>query len=136
MKQVSVIGLFLLLLLIVIQSTVCVDFVTNAGEEVTPSTKLVPFTGDSFHINSFTKHPDLACDFSGYAIWANPVSSSSQIFVHVKQVPPIWGRILIIKQSITTSGFFFAAMVIHLFFIFYQNSRTGSGIDSWVIAYH
>lgn len=129
MKQVSVNRLILVLILL--PGFVCVDCLNAAGEIITPVVRQVSLNGDSLKIEGFTKDFNSTHDFSGgYAIRVNPVSSSGPNFIHVKQIPPVWGRILITKQPITIAGFFFPAMVILLFFIFYQNSRTGSESDT------
>jgi hypothetical protein len=43
--------------------------------------------------------------------------------------PPVWEQIDGAKPIRVIAGFFFAIMVISLFFMFYRNSRNGSGVD-------
>lgn len=88
--------------------------------------------GDLAKVESMTAQANPE-DFSGYAFRSNLVSISGQSFFGTKQIPPVWGRVSITKQLAATSGFFYAAMVILLFFIFYQKARTGSGSEGdWV----
>ncbi len=69
-------------------------------------------------------NPDLA-------IRANLIpSSSNNGFINPRQdPPPVWERILETKLAGFMLGFFFAIMVISLFFIFYRSSRNSSGND-------
>lgn len=50
-------------------------------------------------------------------------------YVSLRQITPFWGRTSLVKPNVMIMSFFFAIMVISLFFIFYQNSRTGSESD-------
>jgi hypothetical protein len=58
------------------------------------------------------------------------IPSSNNGFIDPRQdPPPVWERVLLTKQTGIMAGFFFAIMVISLFFIFYRSSRNGSGND-------
>jgi hypothetical protein len=57
---------------------------------------------------------------------ANLVPTPNNGLINPRENPPVWERTLLVKQKMLLLGFFFAIMVISLFFIFYQNSRNGS----------
>ncbi len=64
-------------------------------------------------------------------IRASIIPSSSNGFIDPRQEPPpVWERVFLTKQTGLMVGFFFAIMVISLFFIFYRSSRNGSGNDA------
>jgi hypothetical protein len=67
-------------------------------------------------------NPDLA-----YRV--NSVPALNNGIINPRQNPPVWVRILATKQVGIMLGFFFAIMVIALFFIFYRNSRNCSEGD-------
>jgi hypothetical protein len=71
-----------------------------------------------------------AANMGDIAFRANLVPSPNNGLINPRQIPPVWERILAVKQMGVMLGFFFATMVISLFFIFYRNSRNGSGDDS------
>jgi hypothetical protein len=60
---------------------------------------------------------------------ANLVPPPNNGLANPRQNPPVWERILLVKQIMVMLGFFFAIMLIALFFIFYQNARNGSESD-------
>ncbi|HEX7714102.1 MAG TPA: hypothetical protein VF531_08770 [Bacillota bacterium] len=66
-------------------------------------------------------------DYSGdIALHANSANPSTNFSLIGKRIPPLWGRPLATKSVPVTLGFFIPAMVLLLFCIFYQSSRTSS----------
>lgn len=83
-----------------------------------------------FQVRNLLNNSAPDTDYTGEFIFkANLGSTSNNGLINQRQIPPIWERIIFAKQVIVTIGFFFAIMIISLFFIFYQNARTGSEGD-------
>lgn len=66
---------------------------------------------------------DYGGDLAFHASSANPSTNPGLIG---KRIPPLWGRAMATKSVPVTLGFFIPAMVLSLFYIFYQSSRTSS----------
>ncbi|MGE5581572.1 MAG: hypothetical protein ACM3X9_03455 [Bacillota bacterium] len=64
-----------------------------------------------------------------FAFRANLGPSPNNGFLNPLQIRPVWERTVVIKETVVAIGFFFAIMIISMFFMFYQNSRTGSEGD-------
>ncbi len=87
------------------------------------ATALEKITGLLDSTEPVADNPDLT-------IRTSMIPSSNNGFIDPRQdPPPVWERVLLTKQTGIMVGFFFAIMVISLFFIFYRSSRNGSGND-------
>lgn len=83
-----------------------------------------------FQVRNLLNHSAPDKDYTGeFAFKASLGSTPNNGLINQRQIPPIWERTFFVKQVIVLIGFFFAIMLISLFFIFYQNARTGSEGD-------
>lgn len=79
-------------------------------------------------IQGFLDSTEPIADSPDFTIRASIIPSPNNGFIDPRQdPPPVWERVLLTKQTGLMVGFFFAIMVISLFFIFYRSSRNGSG---------
>ena len=65
----------------------------------------------------------------GFVYKANLAPLMGQGFIYIRQVLPVWQRTPVIKHAIRISGFFFALMLIALFYCFYRSSGSGTEND-------
>ena len=66
----------------------------------------------------------------GLAFKANLTPLVGQVFIHIKQISSAWQRSPIVKQTKYISGFFFAAMIIALFYCFYRSFGSSTDGDN------
>ncbi len=69
-------------------------------------------------------------DAGSYLYRANPVPGINYELVYLKRLQPFWDKLLTVKPVNLTNGFFFSLLVIRLFSLFYQSSRTSSEGDA------
>jgi hypothetical protein len=72
---------------------------------------------------------------SGLTLKTNLIPLVGFGFINNRRISTSWQRTPVMKQVIYISGFFFATMVIALFYCFYQSSRSSADGDHHLL-YH
>jgi hypothetical protein len=83
----------------------------------------------SDQIGGLLDYTEPLSDNPDIAFRANLVPTPNNGLINPRQNLPVWERIFAAKQARAMLGFFFAIMVIALFFIYYRNSRNVSEGD-------
>ncbi len=81
-------------------------------------------------VNGFQNTQNPTGDTGSYIYRANPVPGINYELVYLKRLQPFWDKLLVVKPVSITTGFFFSLLVIRLFSLFYQTSRTSSEGDA------